>query len=85
MLVKCLQKKIMNFSIYLNQKTGKELDAIAKKERVSRNSLIAEAIELLLKSRKEQQWSQEVLEWQGCPEFELKSNTKLLLSIEEVL
>ena len=85
MLVKCLQKKIMNFSIYLNQKTGKELDAIAKKERVSRNSLIAEAIELLLKSRKKQEWSEEVLKWQGCPEFELGDDTDLLPPEEEVL
>ncbi|MDJ0592787.1 MAG: ribbon-helix-helix protein, CopG family [Pleurocapsa sp. MO_226.B13] len=75
----------MNFSVYLNEDLGKKLDAIAQKEQVSRNSLIAEAVSLLLEKRKRQQWSQEILEWQGCPEFNLPGDEDLLLPKEDIL
>ncbi|MGL5941567.1 MAG: ribbon-helix-helix protein, CopG family [Waterburya sp.] len=61
----------MNFSVYLNDELICKLEAIAKKEQVSRNSLIAEAVSLLIKERQSENWSEEILNWQGCPEFEL--------------
>ena len=75
----------MNFSVYLNQDLGRKLDEIAKKEQVSRNSLIAEAIDLLVETRQRQQWDREILEWSGCPEFELPKDKDLLPPSEEIL
>ncbi|MGL5795604.1 MAG: ribbon-helix-helix protein, CopG family [Waterburya sp.] len=61
----------MNFSVDLKDELARKLEAIAKKEQVSRNSLIAEAVSLLIKERQSENWSEEILNWQGCPEFEL--------------
>lgn len=65
----------MNCSVYLNDELVCQLEAIAKKEQVSRNSLIAEAVSLLIKERQSENWSEEIMNWQGCPEFELPDLT----------
>jgi predicted transcriptional regulator len=64
----------MNFSVYLDDELEKKLNAIAKAEKVSLNSLIKEAVELLIEKREGRKWSKEVLDWQGCPEFEQSDN-----------
>ena len=75
----------MNFSIYLNDELGKKLEAIAKEEKVSRNSLIVEAIDLLIEKKQQETWSDEILAWKGCPEFELADRDDLLQPEELVL
>jgi len=75
----------MNFSIYLNDELGKKLEEIAKDEKVSRNSLIVEAVDLLIEKREKETWDDEVLEWQGCPGFELANRDDLLQPEESIL
>ena len=74
----------MNFSIYLKDELASRLSAIAKKEQVSRNNLIVEAIERLLKERESSFWGEEVMNWRGCPEFELPARDDLLPPKEEI-
>ncbi|MEN9519399.1 MAG: Ribbon-helix-helix domain [Cyanobacteriota bacterium] len=64
----------MNFSVYLDDELEQKLNAIAQVEKVSRNSLIKEAVELLIEKREAREWGKEVLDWQGCPEFEQSDN-----------
>jgi predicted transcriptional regulator len=75
----------MNFSVYLNDKLARQLQAIAEKERVSRNHLIAEAVERLVLEREASSWGEEILNWEGCPEFELGSRDDLVRPREEIL
>lgn len=67
----------MNFSVYLDDELEQKLNAIAKAEKVSRNSLIKEAVKLLIEKREAKGWSKEVLDWRGCPEFEQSDNQVL--------
>ena len=55
----------MNFSVYLKDELAYRLQALAEKEQVSRNHLIAEAIERLVKERESSSWGEEVMSWQG--------------------
>jgi predicted transcriptional regulator len=75
----------MNFSVYLDNELEKKLKEIAKTEKVSRNSLIKEAVKLLIEKREAREWSKEVLDWQGCPEFEQSDNQDLILPREEII
>jgi predicted transcriptional regulator len=59
----------MNLSIYLDDELKKKLNAIAKVEKVSCNSLVKEAVKLLVEKKEVREWSKEVLDWQKCPEF----------------
>ena len=68
---------IMNFSIYIRDELGKKLEKLAKQENVSRNNLITEAVENLIERRETGSWGDEVLSWQGCPEFELSNDKEL--------
>ena len=74
----------MNFSIYLNDELGKKLQEIAEREQISRNNLINEAIARLIEEREASTWSEEVLNWSGCPEFEIGSRDDLAASKEEI-
>ena len=58
----------MNFNVYLEDEIGKELEAISKKENVSRNALIRQAVKLLIDSKKRSQWSEDILNWNGIKE-----------------
>ena len=68
----------MNFSIYLKDELAQKLQRIAEREQASRNNLITEAIEHLIAEREASTWGEEVLNWQGCPEFELDNNDDLI-------
>ena len=74
----------MNFSIYLNDELGKKLQEIAEREQISRNNLINEAIARLIEEREASTWSEEVLNWSGCPEFEIGSRDNLTAPKEEI-
>ena len=74
----------MNFSIYLNDELGKKLQEIAEREQVLRNNLINEAIARLIEEREASTWSEEVLNWSGCPEFEIGSKDDLIAPKEEI-
>ena len=74
----------MNFSIYLNDELGKKLQEIAEREQISRNNLINEAIARLIEEREASTWSEEVLNWSGCPEFEIGSKDNLTAPKEEI-
>jgi len=74
----------MNFSIYIKDELGKRLQRIVEQEDVSRNNLISEAIEGFLDKREAGDWGEEVLNWQGCPEFELGNNDDLVPPKESI-
>ena len=74
----------MNFSIYINDELGKKLQEIAEREHISRNNLINEAIARLIEEREASTWSEEVLNWLGCPEFEIGSRDDLIAPKEEI-
>ena len=74
----------MNFSIYINDELGQKLQEIAKREHISRNNLINEAIARLIEEREASTWSKEVLNWSGCPEFEIGSRYDLSTPKEEI-
>lgn len=75
----------MNFSIYLKDELAQKLERIAKQEQASRNNLITEAIEHLVAEREAGTWGEEVMNWQGCPEFELGNNDDLIPPQESIL
>ncbi len=58
----------MNFNVYLEDEIGKKLEAISQKENVSRNALIRQAVKLLIDSKKQSQWSEDILNWNGIKE-----------------
>ncbi|MDJ0743650.1 MAG: ribbon-helix-helix protein, CopG family [Xenococcaceae cyanobacterium MO_167.B27] len=74
----------MNFSIYLKDELVSKLEAIAKREKVSRNNLINQAVEHFIKEHEVSHWSEEILNWKGCPEFELSKNDALIPPSEEI-
>ena len=74
----------MNFSIYLKDEIARKIQEIAYEEGVSRNNLIAEAVEKLVEERETSTWGEEVLNWQGCSEFELGDSDDLI-SPEELI
>ena len=71
----------MNFIICLKNKLVAKLQAIAKREKVSRNNSIGRSIE----GRESSSWGEEVLAWKGCPEFELPLREDLRQPSEEIL
>lgn len=75
----------MNFSTYLRDELGEKLQKIANEEGVSRNNLITEAVEKLIKERETSNWGEEVLNWQGCSEFELGDRQDLIPPEELIL
>ena len=74
----------MNFSVYLKDELAAKLEAIAKRENVSRNNLIKEAVERLVCDHEASCWNEEILNWQGCSEFELPNKEDLIAPSEEI-
>jgi predicted transcriptional regulator len=61
----------VNFNIYLDSTLGEALKRLAKRRKVTRNALIRKAVEELVnKESRSEEWSAEVLAWQGDPRFE---------------
>ena len=60
----------MNFNVYLDNALGAALKRLAKRRKLTRNTLIRRAVEELLeKETHSQEWSEAVLQWQGDPGF----------------
>jgi hypothetical protein len=57
----------MNFNVYIDKKTGQRLERLAKGKHMSRNALIREALDQLLKRSAKPQWPREVLDFEGIP------------------
>ena len=56
----------MNFNIYLNGALGQALKRLARRRKTTRNALIRQAVEdLVAKEGQSQNWSADVLKWQG--------------------
>jgi predicted transcriptional regulator len=63
----------MNFNIYLDDETGKQLNRAAKQEGESRNALVRQAVSEWLSRHGKSQWPDEVLAFEGVadmPPFE---------------
>ena len=74
----------MNFSVYIKDELVAKLEAIAKREKVSRNNLITEAVERFIKEHEASYWGKEILNWKGYAEFELANNDDLIAPSEEI-
>jgi hypothetical protein len=63
----------MNFNLYLDDKTGKELDKTARKLGETRSGLIRKALREWLdkKNLGSPSWPTSILEWQGVPDMPL--------------
>lgn len=59
----------MNFNLYLDDQLGERLTEVAKENKKSRNALIREAISLWLRTHEKSQWPDEVMEFEGVPDF----------------
>ncbi|MBI3676964.1 MAG: CopG family transcriptional regulator [Proteobacteria bacterium] len=61
----------MNFNLYLDDKTAKELDKTARKLGETRSGLIRKAVREWLdkKALGNPGWPPAVLEWRGAPDF----------------
>ncbi|EAZ88365.1 ribbon-helix-helix domain-containing protein [Crocosphaera chwakensis] len=78
----------MNTSLYLPDELAKKLDNYVKNLQpgISKNKVIALAIEEFLNQKEiENQWSKEVMDWQGVEGFELDRSEGLLDINEEEL
>ena len=76
----------MNTSLYLPDELAQRLDNYVKSRPsgVSRNKIIALALEEFLAQKDvENQWSKEVMDWQGVEGFELDRSEGLLDITEE--
>ena len=61
----------MNFNIYLDNATGRALERLSRRRKISRNALIREAVQRLVQEPREaDRWSRLVQTWQGDPGFE---------------
>ena len=63
----------MNFNIYLDDKTGQQLNQLAKQAGESRNALVRQAVSAWLNRHGKPQWPDEVLAFKGLagmPRFE---------------
>ncbi len=61
----------MNFNLYLDDRTAKELDKTAKKLGETRSGLIRKAVREWLDKKKsgDPNWPPVILEWVGEPDF----------------
>ena len=55
----------MNLNIYINDSLAKQLDMVAIQVHKKRNTLIQEAISLLVQSYKKEKWPDSILNFQG--------------------
>ena len=61
----------MNFNIYLDDETGKQLNQAAKKARESRNAIVRQAVSEWLGRHGKPQWPDEVLAFRGMADIPL--------------
>jgi predicted transcriptional regulator len=61
----------MNFNIYLDDETGKQLNQAAKKSHESRNAIVREAVSEWLSRKGKPQWPDEVLAFKGMADIPL--------------
>ncbi|MBU6298793.1 MAG: ribbon-helix-helix protein, CopG family [Alphaproteobacteria bacterium] len=61
----------MNFNLYLDDRTAKELDKTAKKLGETRSGLIRKAVREWLEKKAlgSPAWPPAILDWQGVPDF----------------
>jgi predicted transcriptional regulator len=59
----------MHFNIYLDDETGKQLNAVAKQSGQTRNALIREAIKEWLARHARPQWPEAVMAFEGVPDM----------------
>ena len=67
----------MNFNIYIDDETGRQLSQAAKTAGASRNALVRQAVSEWLHRRSQPQWPDEVLGFKGMsavPPFEADRN-----------
>lgn len=55
----------MNVNVYLNDNLAKQLDIVAMDTNKKRNTLIQEAISLLVNNHKKEKWSDSILNFTG--------------------
>ena len=69
-VISCAQVTLMNFNLYLDDQTAKELDQTAKKLGETRSGLIRKALREWLdkKTLGSPGWPPLILEWQGASE-----------------
>ena len=61
----------MNFNIYLDDETGKQLNHAAKKAHESRNALVRQAVSEWLSRQGRPQWPDEVVAFKGTADIPL--------------
>jgi predicted transcriptional regulator len=60
----------MNFNVYLDDALGAALKRLARSRKMTRNALIREAVEELVKKEtRSHEWSAAVMAWQGDAEY----------------
>lgn len=59
----------MNFNIYVNDNLAQQLDFIASITHKRRNTLIQEAISLLVQNYKKEKWPESILNFQGIKDL----------------
>jgi predicted transcriptional regulator len=59
----------MNFNIYLDDETGRQLNQAARQAGESRNALVRQAVDAWLKQHSQPQWPEEVLAFKGMAEL----------------
>ena len=59
----------MHFNIYLDDETGRRLNALAEKAGESRNALIRKAVGALLDGQSSLEWPEIVLKYEGIPDW----------------
>ncbi|CCI01231.1 MAG: CopG family transcriptional regulator [Microcystis sp. M54BS1] len=55
----------MNFNLYLEDELSQQLQALSRSTGKSQNALIREAIQLLITTKEQSQWSSTILNFQG--------------------
>lgn len=55
----------MNFNLYLEDELSQQLQALSLSTGKSQNALIREAIQLLITTKEQSQWSSTILNFQG--------------------
>lgn len=55
----------MNFNVYIDEKTGKRLEQLAKARRTTHNALIRQAVAQLLERSSEAVWPKAVADFEG--------------------
>ena len=61
----------MNFNIYLDDETGRQLNRLCEQEGESRNSMVRQAVSEWLSRHGKPQWPDEVLAFKGMADMPL--------------